>query len=89
MVSSRVVPALGVEGAQELTQPPLAHDVEPDGGLVEVEDLRVVQQCGRDVAAHPLAEAELPDRGVEQVAEAEQLDVLGSRLRRCRAGSTL
>ena len=69
--------ALGVEGAQELAQPALAHHVEADGGLVEVEDLRVVQQRGRDVAAHPLAEAELPHRGVEQVTEGEQLDELG------------
>ena len=36
-----------------------------------------MQQRGRDVAAHPLAEAELADRDVEQVAEAEQLDELG------------
>ena len=69
-------PALGVEGAQELAEPALAHHVEADGGLVEVEDLRVVQERGGDVAAHPLAEAELPDRDVEQVAEAEQLDEL-------------
>jgi hypothetical protein len=35
-----------------------------------------VQQRRGDVAAHPLPEAELADRGVEQVAEVEQLDVL-------------
>ena len=69
--------ALGVEGAQELPQPALAHHVEPDRRLVEVEDLGVVQQRRRDVAAHPLAEAELAHRGVEQVAEVEQLDELG------------
>ena len=35
-----------------------------------------MQQRRRDVAAHPLAERELADRGVEQVAEVEQLDEL-------------
>ena len=68
--------ALLVERAEELAQPALAHDVQPDRGLVEVEDLRVVQQRGRDVAAHPLAEAELADRRVEQVAEVEQVEEL-------------
>ena len=68
--------ALGVEGAQELAQPALADHVETDGRLVEVEDLGVVQQRRGDVAAHPLTQAELADRGVEEVAEVEQLDVL-------------
>ena len=31
-----------------------------------------MQQRGRDVAAHPLAQRQLPDRYVEQVAEVEQ-----------------
>ena len=54
--------ALGVERAEELAQPALADHVEPDGGLVEVDHLRVVEQGGGDVAAHPLAEAELAHR---------------------------
>ena len=66
-----------VERAQELAQPALADHVEADGRLVEEQDLRVVQQRGHDVPAHPLAEAELADRGVEEVAEVEELDVLG------------
>ena len=66
--------ALGVERAQELAQPTLADHVEADRRLVEVEHLRVVQQRRGDVAAHPLAEAELAHRGVELVAEVEQLD---------------
>ena len=74
MVRTQRGAALGVEGAQELAQPALADHVEPDGRLVEEEDLRVVQQRRDDVAAHPLAEAELPDRGVEQVVEVEQVE---------------
>ena len=74
MVSSSVVPRSCVEGPQELPQPTLADHVEPDRRLVEVEDLGVVQQRGHDVAAHPLAQAELPDRGVEQVVEVEQVE---------------
>ena len=46
-----------VDPAQELAQPGLADHVEADRRLVEVEDLGVVQQRGRDVAAHPLARA--------------------------------
>ena len=77
MVSSSGDRPLGVDPAQELAQPALADHVEADRGLVEVEDLRVVQQRRGDVAAHPLAERELPHRGVEQVAEVEQLGELG------------
>jgi hypothetical protein len=43
-----------VDPAQELAQPALADHVQSDGGLVEVQDLRVVQERRRDVAAHPL-----------------------------------
>ena len=68
--------AFGVEAAQELAQPPLADHVEPDRGLVQVEDLGVVEERSGDVAAHPLAEAQLADRGVEQATEVEQLEEL-------------
>ena len=67
---------LGVERSQELPQPALAHHVEADRRLVEVEDLGVVEQRRRDVAAHPLSEAQLAHRGVEQVAQRQQLHEL-------------
>ena len=70
VVSISVMPRSALSAAQELAQPPLADHVEPDRRLVEVEDLGVVQERRHDVAAHPLAEAELADRGVEQVARA-------------------
>ena len=54
---------------QELAQPALADHVEADGRLVQEQDLGVVQQRGHDVAAHPLAQAQLPHGGVEQRAE--------------------
>ena len=74
VVSSERGAALVVERAEELAQATLAHHVQADGRLVEVEHLGVVQQRGGDVAAHPLAEAELAHRGVELVAEVEQVD---------------
>ena len=74
MVSSTVTPRCAVRLAEELAEPGLADDVEPDRRLVEVDDLGVVQQRGGDVAAHPLAERQLPDRRVEEGAEVEQVD---------------
>ena len=66
--------ALVVERAEELAQATLAHHVQADRRLVEVEHLGIVQQRRGDVAPHPLAEAELAHRGVELVAEVEQVD---------------
>ena len=65
---------LGVHLAQELPHLRLGDHVEPDGRLVEVQHLGVVQQRRRDVAAHPLAEGELPHRHVQQVAQVQQFD---------------
>ena len=45
--------------------------VEPDRRLVEVDDLRVVQQRGREVAAHALAERKLAHRLSEQGLQAQ------------------
>ena len=59
---------LGEERAHRL----LAHHVEPDRRLVEEQHLRPVQQRGGQLAAHPLAERELPHRDVEERVEVEQ-----------------
>ena len=54
--------ALGVDLGEELPHSLLRHDVEADRRLVEEEDLRVVQHRGGQLAAHALAERELPHR---------------------------
>jgi hypothetical protein len=65
--------ALAVHGSQELAHPRLCHDVEPHRGLVEEEDLRVVQHRRGQLAAHALAEGKLPHRGLQEGAEVEQV----------------
>ncbi len=50
----------------------LGDDVQPDRRLVEEEELRVVQQRRRQVAAHALAERELAHRRVQERLELEQ-----------------
>ena len=47
---------LGVQRGQELPHLGLADHIEADRGLVQVEDLRIVQQGRRQIASHPLAE---------------------------------
>ena len=54
----------------------LAHGVQADGRLVEEQHLRIVQQRRRDLAAHPLAEAQLARRRAQQLAQVEQLGQL-------------
>jgi hypothetical protein len=49
-------PAGGVQRGQEAAQPLLARQVQPDGRLVQHQQARSVQQRGRHLAAHPLAE---------------------------------
>ena len=62
-----VVQASPVEVAQEVAEALLAHQVEPDRGLVEEQDLWVVKKRGDQLALHPLAQAQLSNLDVEPV----------------------
>ena len=53
---------------EELAEPLLAEDVQPDGRLVEDDQLGSVEQGRSDLAAHPLAERELAHRGPQRGA---------------------
>jgi hypothetical protein len=66
-----------VEGDEQLPEAPLGQQVEPDGRLVEEQDLGVVQQARGQLAAHPLAQGQVAHRLVEEVAGVEQLAELG------------
>ena len=73
---------LGDERADAL----LHRHVEADRRLVEEQHLRPVQQRAGDLHLHPLAERQVADRLVDQVADVEQLDEVVARLcgtRRC------
>jgi hypothetical protein len=61
--------SLLVHAPQEVADALLGYDVHPDGGLAEVEDLWIVEQRRRQVATHALAQAQLPDRSVEEAIE--------------------
>ena len=65
--------AARVHRGQERAQPLLAGQVEPDRRLVEHQQLGGVQQRGGDLAAHPLAQRQLPHRGVQEAGQVEQL----------------
>ena len=62
-----------VEPHEQLAEPLLGHEVEPDGRLVEEQDLRVVQQARGQLAAHALAQREVAHGLVHEVGGAEQL----------------
>ena len=66
-----------VEAHEQLAEALLGDEVEPDRRLVEEQDLRVVEQARGELAAHPLAEREVPHRLVEEVGGVEQLAELG------------
>ena len=61
-------------GHEKLTQPLLREHVEPDGRLVEDQQVRGVQQGGRDLGPHPLTERERAHRGAQLRAHLELLD---------------
>src|SRR5205809_4157809 len=65
--------ALAVRAQQELADPLPRDDVEPDGRLVEKEDLRVVEHRRGQLTADALAEGELTHRRPEKRIEIEQL----------------
>ena len=60
--------------AQERAQGLLRNDVEADGGLVEKQHPRAVEQRGDELHLHALAEREFADHDVELVADVEQRD---------------
>jgi hypothetical protein len=64
--------ALPIQLGDERADRFLRDDVEPDRGLVEIDDARIVQQRRREVATHPLAERQLPHRRRQEVAHLEQ-----------------
>ncbi len=66
-------PPLGVQPDQQLAEALLGQEVEADRGLVEEQDLGLVEHAGRQLAAHPLAERQVADRHVEEVAGLQQL----------------
>ena len=51
-------------------------DIEPDGGLIEEQDLRAVEERGAQLTSHPLAQGEVAGRLIEELAEIEQLNQL-------------
>ena len=57
----------------ELADLQLAHRVQADGGLVQEEDPGAVEQGRRDLAAHPLAQAQHAGRGPQQLGQVQQL----------------
>ena len=88
VVSSTVTPRSRLICAQEVADAVLGHHVQPDGRLVQVEDLRIVQQRGRQVAAHALAERELAHGRAQERVEVEQVAEGRRRLRSKRAAGT-
>ena len=67
--------ALGViQLSNVLANALLGDDVEPDSRLVEKQNCRSMQQRADDLASHPLAEAQLPDRNIQQRLDLEALD---------------
>src|SRR3954454_5002445 len=72
--------ALGDELADELAHAILHGDVEADRRLVEVEDLRVVEERRREVGAHALAEREAARYRREDLLQLEQLREAGHSL---------
>src|SRR5690606_21009464 len=68
-----------VVGADEAPDRGLHGDVQTDGGLVQEEDLRSVEERRRELALHAFSERELAGRLVQKIPELEQLDELGER----------
>ena len=62
-----------VDFFQELADVVLGHHVETDGGFVEEEQWRVVEQRGREIATHALAQAQFPHRRVKIFLHVENL----------------
>ena len=66
--------ALAVQALDHLAHGELRRRVQADGGLIEEEDRRLVQQGRGDLGAHALAERELAHRLVEEPLQAQEGD---------------
>src|SRR5947207_3022085 len=71
--------ALTVQTSDEIANGELADRVEADRRLVEEEESRRVKKGRGQIASHPLAEAQLPDRNVEERFEIEERNQLVAR----------
>ena len=70
---------VSVELGEERTDTELGDHVEADRRLVGEQQIRAVQQCEDQLAAHPLAEGQLPDRDVQDVLHLEALGEIAWR----------
>ncbi len=66
-------PAFAVEFGEESLDRGLGHHVQTDSRFVQVDDFRIVQQRGGEIAAHALAERKLPDGCVEERCQVQQV----------------
>jgi hypothetical protein len=71
--------AFAVEAPDKVPKGELGHGVQADGGLVQEQDRGGVEQGGRQVAAHALAQAELPHWHVQQRFKVQHRDQLVPR----------
>ncbi len=74
-------------GAEELPQVHLGDDVEADRGLIEEEDLGLVEERGDELTLHALPERELAHGGFQHVLDLQELRERGERLVPFRAGN--
>ena len=86
VVSKNCGAKFAIDGAEKLADMVLGHNVESDGGLVEKQQGRIMQQRRRQIAAHALAERELAHRRVQVVANVQESGRTVPCARRNRAG---
>jgi hypothetical protein len=65
---------VAVDLLHEGAHPLLDDQIQPDGRLIKEEYRRLVEDRGGKVASHPLAETELPHRGLQEGLHIQQLD---------------
>lgn len=66
-------PPLLVDFLNELSDRVFRLHIQADGGLVQKQDLGRVEHGGHQVATHPLAQGELPHRGVDKTVDLKNL----------------
>ena len=64
----------GVEGADGVADLLLGDDIKANGGFVEKDDARPVEEGGGDFTFHALAQAEFADGDLEEVTDLEGFD---------------
>ena len=70
-----------IDGAQKMADVVFGDDIEADGGLVEKEKRRIVQERGGEIAAHAFAEGKFADRRVQVIADVENgVEVFHARI---------